>query len=583
MRLKMRSGTGLVLGAAATTIILWIGAGGPGSRDAATGDGARAGSGTRPRSLADQMAHAPSATPARAAIHPTPARPGAISAAAGRGSAGGEGEADPAHRSDSSGPDGARRALAASLDRAPAEFVRATLEDAATRARTGRPLLIAPGVIEQAAQAGEVQVVFATARGTDDAHLAEVLDSGGRADSVVGLRSFPLLGHAAATLSAGALFNLIDATQTGSIELDVVHRPTLLESVAQVGADTAHASSYDGDGIAVAVIDTGIDADHPMFGARVVEEACFSGAGDCPNAGVQMLGAGAAAPCALPGCDHGTHVAGIAAGDAESGPLVGLAPRAQLIAINVFSDIDGEAGAYTSDLIAAMQHVLALDAFYDIAAVNLSLGGGLFTSNQACAQDSPSQLSAVGQLRSAGIATIAAAGNDGITNALASPGCLANVISVGSVGDADGVSSFSNSASFLTLLAPGESIQSAAVGGGLRNASGTSMATPHVAGAFAAIREAVPNATVDQIQNALLLTGEPITDGRNGETTQRLRVDAAIAMLLGNPSLAGDPDPPAAGGGGGGGGCGLVGIEPFLVLGLVRLGRSARRRLARSC
>lgn len=581
MRLKIGSGTGLVLGVAAAALALSIGPDRPGSSDAATDAGGRGGPGARARSLAERGAPEPGATRSPAAIRPTPARAGALADAAILGSAAVERGGDAARQPDASAEDAARRALAASLDRAPVEFVRATLEEAATRARTDRPLLIAPGVIEQAAQAGEVQVVFATARGTDDAHLARVLDSGGRSDSVVGLRSFPLLGHAAATLSAGALFNLIDATQTRSIELDAVHRPTLLESVPQVGADTAHANGYDGDGIAVVVIDTGIDADHPMFGTRVVEEACFSGAGDCPNAGVQMLGAGAAAPCALPGCDHGTHVAGIAAGDADTGPLVGLAPRAELIAINVFSDIDGEAGAYTSDLIAAMQHVLALDAFYDIAAVNLSLGGGLFTSNQACAQDSPSQLSAVGQLRSAGIATIAAAGNDGTTNALASPGCLANVISVGSVGDADGVSSFSNSASFLTLLAPGESIQSAAVGGGLRNASGTSMATPHVAGAFAAIREAVPTATVDQIQNALLLTGEPITDGRNGETTQRLRVDAAIAMLLGNPSLAGDPDPQASAAGGGGGGCGLVGIEPFLVLGLVRLGRSARRRLAR--
>ena len=166
------------------------------------------------------------------------------------------------------------------------------------------------------------------------------------------------------------------------------------------------------------------------------------------------------------------------------------------------------------------------------------------------------------------------------------------MISVGSVGDADGVSSFSNSADFLTLLAPGEAIQSAAVGGGTRNGSGTSMATPHVSGALAAIREAMPDATVDEIENALVLSGQPILDGRNGITTPRIRVDQAIAMLeAAGPPAGGGEDPPGSGSGGddnplasqsgaggGGGGCGLVGIEPFLVLALVRRGRARCQR-----
>ncbi|MEZ4281698.1 MAG: S8 family serine peptidase [Myxococcota bacterium] len=474
------------------------------------------------------------------------------------------------------------------LDRARPEIVRAVLGRAIDAARRERPLAIAPSIVEVAAREGEVRVIFETASIADPADLADRLETGGRPDSVDDLRLFPLLGHGAARLSAGALLNLIVETPTSSIEIDGVHHSSLLESVPQIGADVAHDASYDGDGFAVAIIDTGVDTDHPMFASRLIEEACFSRDHDCPNGASQMLGEGAAIPCAVSGCDHGTHVAGIALGDAESGPLVGVAPHAALIAINVFSDIDGEPGAYTSDILAAMQHVLALSAFYEIAAINLSLGGSAYSSHQSCNQASPSQLSAVGQLRNAGIATVAASGNESFTNAIASPGCLSNVISVGSVGGSDIVSSFSNTAEFLTLLAPGESILSAAVGGGTRNGGGTSMATPHVAGAIAAMREAMPGASVDEIENALVLAGEPIVDGRNGFTIPRVQLDAAITLLeaAGPPAGGGGAAPGAGAGGGGdgggsaspssgggGGGCGLVGLEPFLILALVRGGR----------
>lgn len=474
---------------------------------------------------------------------------------------------------------------AAELDRARPETIRTALAQAVEQARARRPLSIPPEILAIAAEEGSVRVVFAASASDDVRSLERTLDSGGRSTSVEGLRLFPLLGHGAAKLSPGALLNLILETSTSQIELDAPHTPSLLQSVPQIGADLAHQAQDDGDGFAVAVIDTGIDLDHPMFASRLIEEACFSVGSDCPNGSTQMLGAGAAASCSLPGCDHGTHVAGIALGDASPNPLVGVAPHAQLIAINVFSDANGEAVAYTSDLLAAMQHVLSLSSFHAVAAVNLSLGGQAYGSTQSCNQSSPSQVNAIAQLRSARIATVAAAGNDGFTNAVSSPACFSNAISVGSVSDLDAASDFSNSADFLDVLAPGETIVSAAVGGGTRVASGTSMATPHVSGAIAAIREAVPDATVDEIENALVLSGAPILDDRNGITKPRIRVDQAIALLeSAGGGDGGDADPLGAsgGGGGGGGGCGLIGIEPFLVLALVRVGRNRSRRAERA-
>jgi subtilisin family serine protease len=277
-------------------------------------------------------------------------------------------------------------------------------------------------------------------------------------------------------------------------------------------------------------------------------------------------------------------------GNQIAGTLVGAAPRANLIAIQIFSDVGGEPGAYASDILAAFQHVLALTAFHQIASVNLSLGGTPYNSEASCDQAVASQRSAVELLRAASVLTVAASGNESFTNAITTPACLSNVIGVGSTSDNDVVSSFSNSASFLEMLAPGESVTTANNGGGTTVSSGTSMATPHVAGSIATIREAIPNATADEIENALVLTGFPVLDTRNGITTPRLQVQEALVLLESTIPDSSDPvDPPPGGGsgsgtpaatsssgGGGGGGCGLVGLEPFLMLGLVRLGRTGR-------
>ena len=362
---------------------------------------------------------------------------------------------------------------------------------------------------------------------------------------------------AAARIGPEALLELIESGATGYIELDSIYRPSLRDSLPIIGADLVHRLDFDGDGRFLAVLDTGFETNHPMFADRIVEEACFSLLGHDP-----IL------------------------------ELTGVAPHSRLIAIRIFSVIDNEIGAFSSDILAGLQHVLALAPFYAIDAVNLSFGGNEYPSEAECDTAVRSQRIAVGMLRSLGITTVAASGNEHLTNAITTPACLSNVFGVGSTNDEDDVSSFSNSASFLSILAPGQSIESAGLGGTTRFASGTSMASPHVAGAIAAIREAHPNASAAEIENALVLSGVPILDERNGETHSRIDVYAAIRLIAAgaptlppeeeaNPELEhGSNNISAAtpsGSGGGGGGCGLVGIEPFLVLGGVRLGRRIRR------
>jgi subtilisin family serine protease len=330
---------------------------------------------------------------------------------------------------------------------------------------------------------------------------------------------------------------------------DSIVKPVLSGSVPLIQADQAWGAGYDGDGTVVAVLDSGVDSSHPFLTGKVIEEACYSStvAGVsqslCPNGLDEQVGAGAAAPCALSECTHGTHVAGIAAGNgAPAGQAFsGVAKNARIMAVQVFSEvIDAETcggtapcmGGFTSDIIAALERVYSVAlAGQTIVAVNMSLGGGSFA---APCDDEPYKPS-IDHLRAIGIASVVASGNSFDPVSIGSPACVSSAISVGSTTKADKVSWFSNIAPFLSLLAPGDSINSSVPGGGFAVLSGTSMAAPHVAGAWAAIRQAAPGASVSAILGALRQTGLPVTDDRlwaSGTTTvPRIRIFQALATL----------------------------------------------------
>ncbi|MBI5163869.1 MAG: S8 family serine peptidase [Magnetospirillum sp.] len=356
------------------------------------------------------------------------------------------------------------------------------------------------------------------------------------------------------------LQQLMSSNRVAGVYEDRMNTLFLADSVPAVGGAAARAAGIGGKGMTVAVIDSGVDSAHPFLKGKVVAEACFSTAADkavpkmvatCPGGSGREIGPGAARPCLAESCAHGTHVAGIVAG---KGPdFTGVAPEAEIIAAQVFSiyedPVAGKVlGSATSDLLRALEWVYSLRDTHRIAAVNLSLGGGQF--RHPCDAESQPYVPIFKLLREAGIAVVVAAGNESFTDSLAAPACLSSAISVGASDRDDAVASFSNSANFLSLLAPGidraaggRGINSSVPGGRFERMPGTSMAAPHVAGAFAALRSAMPTASVEQMLAALKGSGKPVRDPRNGISVPRIQVDGAASRLVSGGGHAAPPRP----------------------------------------
>jgi hypothetical protein len=359
-------------------------------------------------------------------------------------------------------------------------------------------------------------------------------------------RQYRTLPYLALEVGLAALPALESSPAVLRIFEDGLSRPLLDESGRLVQATEAQSSGFDGTGTVVAILDTGVEKNHPFFGNRVVEEACFSANGDCPNGQVSRIGSGAAAPCtyAPEDCDHGTHVAGIAAGSGATAgmPFSGMAPGANVMAVQVFSRFDDPACAnlgiphspcalsFDSDQIAGLERVYELRNTHNFAAANLSLGGGF--STQHC--DSDPIKEAIDNLRAAGIATVIAAGNDGLTGGLSFPACVSSAVSVGGTTDSDTIAGFSNNAIFVSALAPAVAVNSSVPGGGFASFSGTSMSTAHVSGAFAVMKQAFPVDSVDDILAVLKGTGHFVSDARdpgNVINKPRLSLCSALASI----------------------------------------------------
>ena len=422
-----------------------------------------------------------------------------------------------------------------------------------------------PSQPASATDADRDKAVKSAVRSTQEGILSRTLGltgtksiSSAQSSGGVSLRLMSFVPQFAMVASAQDIEKLAADPTVVKIYEDKPVPPLLDDSVPLIGMPAAYAQGATGNGYRVAVLDTGGRRTHEFLSSRIDNEACFNfsyaphgSTSRCPGGAASSTATGSGADCnstPIYGCGHGTHVSGTAAGfntNRQSGePANGVARDGRILAINVFSQFplsqcsvpqgQGYTGcvlSYTSDQIAALEYVNNNRTTLSIASVNMSLGGGAYSS--AC-DSTEAQTAIINTLRANNVAVVIAAGNDSLNTEVGSPGCISGAITVASSTKADVRSSFSNWGSLIDVVAPGSSIYASYTNNGnigYASLNGTSMATPHVAGAWAALRSAVPNATVSQIETALENTGLGITS--SGVTKPRIRVDQALTALGG--------------------------------------------------
>jgi len=304
-----------------------------------------------------------------------------------------------------------------------------------------------------------------------------------------------------------------------------VHRDMPVQAFTETNIETVGAPKTwstvgsRGAGVKVAIIDTGVDYTHPALHGNVI------GGWDFVNNDADPID----------DQGHGTHVAGIVAANLDT--FTGVAPDAKLLAYKV---LNARGEGKESDVIAGIERALDPNGdgdFSDRAAVaNLSLGG------EGNPDDAASI--AVDNAVAAGMVVCVAAGNSGYFHSIASPGTARNAITVGAVDNRDTLATFSSKgpAAKLEMLkpdvvAPGVAIRSTYLNGGYTVLSGTSMATPHVAGAAALLRAIHPDWSPAEVKSALVLYGKAISDEQMTYGGGRIDVSrAANATILATPS-----------------------------------------------
>ncbi|MET0134549.1 MAG: S8 family serine peptidase, partial [Kibdelosporangium sp.] len=294
-------------------------------------------------------------------------------------------------------------------------------------------------------------------------------------------------------------------------------RATLEQSVPQIGAPAAWQAGFTGDAVQVAVLDTGIDTDHPDLTGKVAQSKDFSGKGSVED-----------------GHGHGTHVASTITGSgaASGGKYKGVAPGAGLAVGKVLDD----GGNGSDDMVLAGMQWAAADIRAKV--VSMSLGGG--------PSDGTDPMSAaVNTLsRQYGTLFVIAAGNYGRDQSVASPAAADDALTVASVTKQDELSVFSSRGPRIgdgalkpEIAAPGDGIVAARpagvpsqdpVGDAYQRMSGTSMATPHVAGAAAILAQQHPDWAGDRLKAALVSSAAPVASGPFAVGAGRVDVARAI-------------------------------------------------------
>jgi len=311
----------------------------------------------------------------------------------------------------------------------------------------------------------------------------------------------------------------------------VVHAlaDTILPNVTLIRADKVWTTlGTRGQGVKVAIIDSGIDYNHPALGQGFGPGFKVIGGWDFVNDDADPFD----------DAGHGTHVAGIVAG--QSDQITGVAPEVSLIAYKV---LNASGNGNNSDVLAAIER--ATDPNGDgntsdhVDVANLSLGGGGNPDDPLCV--------AIDNATTAGITFAIAAGNNGVFHGIASPGTARSAITVGACDLIDHIAAFSSRGPNMKsmaikpdVIAPGFAVFSSYPGNRYASLSGTSMASPHVAGAAALLKALHHDWTPAQIKLALMNNSTFLQDDIMATGAGRIDVFAAASgnLIIDPPSLS---------------------------------------------
>lgn len=284
-----------------------------------------------------------------------------------------------------------------------------------------------------------------------------------------------------------------------------------------VNLSHAWSLGYKGAGATVAIIDQGLNLDHPYFKDKVIDGYCFVEATSslrCPNGTREQSGPAAASQRKIGSIfltdeDHGNMVAGLVAGNPTAEAPGGVAPDAKILMANVDLTLNG--------ILAALRYIKERREALNIVALSMSWGGYFTEIPRSWLQcDTNPQLAELAtlltDLRKAGVIPFASAGNTPTLEVATSvfPSCLKDVVAVASVNNKNEISWYVTMSSKVELLAP-DYARSANTFSYIQS-SGTSAAAPVVAGSFAILRQAFPTRTPEQILSVMKSTGTKISD-----------------------------------------------------------------------
>lgn len=416
---------------------------------------------------------------------------------------------------------------------------------------------ITPPVRQALAASGEARVLItlegAGALSPAPAHVREMQDgvfSRLPAGALQITHRYRMVPGLAGILRETGLSALEEDPAVVRVQLDAAGRGHLGQSVSAVQADLVHQLyGMTGNGVRVAVLDTGVDVDHPDLAGAIAAQHCFTD-GDCVPGGSDE------GTSAQDEHGHGTNVTGILASrGVVSHP--GFAPGVEIVALRV---LDENNWGWLSDWLAALDWILANQATLQVDLVNMSLGTlALYSGN--CDGDWPLMASTIAALRAQDVALFTSSGNQGAASAMGSPACNAEAIAVGATYDGDlgrqpqsgtyrewfggswpdcydaqgtlqTITCFTNSGPLLDLVGPGARITAPGLGGGLSTYVGTSQAAPTAAGIAALLRQARPDLSPAALEVALEGSGPLLVDPKNGLQFPSLNAWAALASVF---------------------------------------------------